>query len=327
MLTALSILAGLVLLLLGGELLVRGAVQVASRLGVSPLAIGIVLVGFGTSSPELVTSLQAALSGSPGIAYGNIVGSNVANILLILGISAALSPMLVASVALKRDGLVMLAVTLGFAAIAAVWPMDQIVGAAFLVALVVYILVALRQEQAATAGHGAAYDKGVAVQGADIALVPERASRSLLLSLVISLGGLALVVLGGQLLVGGAVTLARELGVSETIIGLSLVAIGTSLPELATSIIAAIRRESDLAFGNIVGSNIYNILGIGGVTALLAPSQVPDEITGGSNFVLLAASLLVVAIAYTGMRISRREGALLLFGYAAYLIWLWVGST
>lgn len=324
MLTALSLLAGFVLLIAGGELLVRGAVQLASRLGVSPLAIGIVLVGFGTSTPELVTSVQAALNGSPGIAYGNIVGSNIANVLFILGASALLTPMLIASVALKRDGLFMLAVAIAFGAIAALWPMGRVVGGLFLAVLTIYIFIALRQERAATAAHGAAYERGLATQGVDAALVPGRVGPSAALSLLFSLVGLLLVVLGGHLLVGGAIALARDLGVSETVIGLSLVAVGTSLPELVTSIIAALRRQSDVAFGNIVGSNIYNILGIGGVTALLAPSQVPAEITGGSNLVMLSASLLIVAIAYTGMRITRWEGALLVVGYAGYLVWLWM---
>src|SRR5690606_7607555 len=141
----------------GVELLVRGAVQVATRLGVSPLAIGIVLVGFGTSAPELVTSVQAALNGSPGIAYGNIVGSNIANVLFILGASALLTPMLIASVALKRDGFFMLAVAIAFAAIAALWPMGRIVGGMFLAVLAIYIFIALRQEHAATTAHGAAF--------------------------------------------------------------------------------------------------------------------------------------------------------------------------
>lgn len=320
----LSLIGGLVLLVLGGELLVRGAVQVASRLGVSPLVIGLTLVGFGTSTPELVTSVQAALGGSPGIAYGNIVGSNLANILLILGVSAVLTPILVASSALKRDAVVMVGVAVLFAALAAAVPMGRIAGVFFVAGLGTYILLAFRQESAATADHGAAYDKSLATQEADPALAPSDTPRySIALSLVIAIAGLALVMMGGYLLVTGAVELARDFGISETVIGLTIVAVGTSLPELVTSVMAAIRKETDVAFGNIVGSNIYNILGIGGMTALIAPAEVPAQIVTFDNLIMVAASLLLVVFARTGMRIGRREGGVLVALYAAYVWWLW----
>ena len=319
-----SLLGGFVLLVVGGELLVRGAVQVAGRLGVSPLVIGLTLVGFGTSTPELVTSVQAALTGSPGIAYGNIVGSNMANLLLILGTAALLSPILVDSRALKRDGLVMTASAVGFALLAATLVLDRIVGAAFLVALAAYIFAAFRYESGPVGSeHGAAFDKSAAAQDVDRGLVPVGKANSLLLPLLIAIGGLGTVVLGGSLLVDGAVDLARSLGISETIIGLTIVAVGTSLPELVTSIVAALRKEGDVAFGNIIGSNIYNILGIGGVTALSAPGRVPAEIVGSDNLLMIAASVVVVTMAYTGWRIGRREGILLLLGYVGYLAWLW----
>ena len=319
-----SLLGGFVLLVVGGELLVRGAVQVAGRLGVSPLVIGLTLVGFGTSTPELVTSVQAALTGSPGIAYGNIVGSNMANLLLILGTAALLSPILVDSRALKRDGLVMTASAVGFALLAATLVLDRIVGAAFLVALAAYIFAAFRYESGPVgSAHGAAFDKSAAAQDVDRGLVPVGKANSLLLPLLIAIGGLGTVVLGGSLLVDGAVDLARSLGISETIIGLTIVAVGTSLPELVTSIVAAFRKEGDVAFGNIIGSNIYNILGIGGVTALSAPGRVPAEIVGSDNLLMIAASVVVVTMAYTGWRIGRREGILLLLGYVGYLAWLW----
>jgi cation:H+ antiporter len=321
----LSLVGGLVLLILGGELLVRGAVRVAARLGVSPLVIGLTLVGFGTSAPELVTSVQAALSGSPGIAYGNIVGSNIANILLILGIAAALTPILVASSALKRDSAVMVGVTVLFAAITAAMPLGRIVGAVFLAGLAGYIYLAFRQERtAATPDHGALYDKGLATQEADPALVPSAEPvRPIAVSLLIAVLGLGLVVLGGYLLVNGAVALARAFDISETVIGLTIVAVGTSVPELVTSVMAAIRNETDVAFGNVVGSNIYNILGIGGATALIAPTEVPAEIVGSDNLVMIGVSLALVGLAYTGMRLARWEGGLLLVGYAIYLWWLW----
>jgi cation:H+ antiporter len=322
---ALPLIGGLVLLVIGGELLVRGAVQVATRFGVSPLVIGLTLVGFGTSTPELVTSVQAALSGSPGIAYGNIVGSNIANILLILGAAALLTPITVASNALKRDSAVMVGVALVFAAAAALMPLGTVIGLVFVASLAVYVFAAFWQErQSATDDHGAVYDKTIAAQEADPALIPvEKPGRSIAFSLFVAVAGLALVVLGGYFLVDGAVTLARSLGVTETVIGLTIVAVGTSMPELVTSIMAAIRKQTDVAFGNIVGSNIYNILGIGGATALIAPTQVPFEIVSFDNLVMIAASLLLVVFAYTGRRISRLEGGLLVLCYVGYVAWIW----
>ncbi len=323
----LPLLGGLVLLIAGGDLLVRGAVQVAARLGVSPLVIGLTLVGFGTSTPELVTSVQAALIGAPGIAFGNIVGSNIANILLIVGTSAILCPILVTSSALRRDGMVMVGVAILFSGLALLMPMERWLGAVFLLALCTYIFLAFRQEgrARAAADHGAVHDKGAALQGADPGTAPAAAAAkgSLIQPLLITLGGLVLVVFGGTFLVEGAVALARSFAISETVIGLTIVAVGTSLPELVTSVLAAIRRQGDVAFGNVVGSNIYNILGIGGATALIAPGEVPAEIAGFDNPVMIGVSLLLVALAWTTLRIARWEGAALLAGYVGYVYLIW----
>lgn len=321
----LPLLGGLVLLIVGGELLVRGAVNVATKLGVSPLVIGLTLVGFGTSTPELVTSVQAALSDAPGIAYGNIVGSSIANILLILGIAALLAPIAIASTALKRDGIIMLAVAVVFAAVAALMPLGRVIGAAFVAALGVYVWLAFLQERvAADTDHGAVYDKSLALQEADSALTPGKpGEQSLTASLLIALGGLVLVVLGGRFLVDGAVSLARGFGISETVIGLTIVAVGTSMPELVTSVVAGIRRQGDVAFGNIVGSNIYNILGIGGFTALIAPGAVPHEIVSFDNVVMVCVSALLILVAWTGFMISRKEGLVLLAGYGVYVYLIW----
>lgn len=320
----LPLIVGLVLLIVGGELLVRGAVQIATGLGVSPLVIGLTLVGFGTSTPELVTSVQAALSAAPGIAYGNIVGSNIANILLIAGIAALLSPIIVASSALKRDGLVMVAVAVAFAAAAAVMPMGRGVGAIFVLALAGYIFLAFRQERAAAPDHGAVYDKSLALQEVDPALAPPTSPKgTLLTSVLIAIGGLVLVVFGGKLLVDGAVSLARGFGISETVIGLTIVAVGTSMPELVTSVVAGLKKQGDVAFGNIVGSNIYNILGIGGFTALIAPGVVPAEIVSFDNLVMIGVSLALLAFAWTGLRVARWEGAVLLIGYLVYVWAIW----
>ncbi|ROU03915.1 calcium/sodium antiporter [Histidinibacterium lentulum] len=321
----LPLIGGLVLLIAGGEFLVRGAVNIATRLGVSPLVIGLTLVGFGTSTPELVTSVQAALADAPGIAYGNIVGSNIANILLIVGIAALLAPIAVASSALKRDGLVMVSAAVIFAGLAAVMPMGRVAGALFVAALGIYIWTAFRQERVATGGdHGAVHDKSAALQEVDPALDPGKpVQASLPVSILIAVGGLVLVVLGGGFLVDGAVALARGMGISETVIGLTIVALGTSMPELVTSVVAGLKKQGDVAFGNIVGSNIYNILGIGGFTALIAPGAVPAEIVTFDNLVMVGVSLLLLLVAWTGLRISRWEGAALLAGYAVYVFVIW----
>lgn len=320
--TWLPLLGGLILLVAGGELLVRGAVQAAERIGISPLVIGLTLVGFGTSMPELVTSVQAGLDGSPGIAFGNIVGSNIANILLIAGVSALICPIIVARSALRRDAVVMLAVAAGFAALAWAMPMGRVLGTGLIALLVGYIWFVIRQERAAADG-GAFQDKSLALTGADPGLSPPHGTGRLAVPLLIAAAGLMLVVLGGSFLVDGAVALARGFGVSEAVIGLTVVAVGTSMPELVTSVIAALKRQGDVAFGNIVGSNIYNILGIGGTTALIAPSHVPAEIVGFDAPVMVAVSLVLLLFAATGLRIARAEGTVLLAGYAAYLWLLW----
>jgi cation:H+ antiporter len=326
---ALLILGGLVLLAGGGELLVRGAVQIAERLGVSPLLIGLTLVGFGTSTPELVTSVQAAAIGSPGIAVGNVVGSNIANILLILGLSALISPVTVGSNALKRDGVLVVAVAALLTVIAFVMPIGRVVGLIFVLGLVGYLFYAWRTERVGTQGHTAAFEKAEAFEATHPHLHEGGAARQgsggagIAISLGLALGGLVLVILGGRFLVDGSIQLARSLGISETVIGLTIVAVGTSMPEFVTSMIAAIRRQSDVALGNILGSNIYNILFILGVTGLIAPTAVPREIAVFDNFVMLAVSLALFFFAWTGMRIGRREGGALFAGYVLYVWWIW----
>ncbi|MBM3486257.1 MAG: calcium/sodium antiporter [Alphaproteobacteria bacterium] len=323
---ALSFLGGRALLVAGGECLVRGAVRFAERIGMSPLLIVLTLVGFGTSTPELVTSVQAALAGSPGIAIGNIVGSNIANILLILGLAAILCPIAVRSRALKRDGGVVLGAAILLAGLAAATTLDRTVGIGFVLLLVLYILYAYRQERGSTGDHTAAFEKGAALE----ATVPHQArghAQSAALDIAIALGiavaGLVIVIVGGSILVDGAIALARGAGISETVIVLTIVAVGTSMPELVTSIVAAARRQADVALGNILGSNIYNVLGIGGLTALLAPVAVPVEIVRFDGPVMVAVSLLLLVFAATGMRIGRREGAVLVAGYAAYVAAIW----
>jgi cation:H+ antiporter len=327
MLILLALLGGLALLIVGGDLLVRGSVRLAERLGLSPLIIGLTLVGFGTSAPEMMTSVQAALMGSPGIAVGNIVGSNLANLLLILGISALIFPMTVHSRALARDGGFMVATALLFALVGLTAGLSRPIGFAFLALLVGYMAYAYWQERAlAGADHTAAFDRAEAMEIADPALRPHAPEGSgpaaWLVPAAMVAGGLAAIVFGSRLLVTGAVDLARLLGLSEEVIGLTIVAFGTSMPELVTSVMAALRRQADVALGNILGSNIYNVLGIGGLTALIAPTQVPAQIAHFDAPAAVIVSALLFFFAWTGARLSRAEGAILVALYTAYVAWL-----
>lgn len=296
--------AGLVGLLLGGEALVRGAVGVAARLGLPPLVIGLTLVGFGTSTPELLTSVQAALAGAPGIAIGNVVGSNSANILLILGLAALLLPIQVTRGTFLRDGVALAAATTLAVVVTLTGTVGRAWGALLVAGLATFLVVTLRSSRAAPDAPGE-----------DLPGLAAPLARSVVLSVV----GLAITLGGAKLMVDGAVALARGFGVSEALIGVTIVAIGTSLPELVTTVAAARRGQADVAFGNVIGSNIFNILGILGITALIRPLAVPPEIASFDLWVMTAATVALIAFAVTGWRITRGEGAALLAAYGAYL--------
>lgn len=315
----LLLLPGLLLLIGGGELLVRGAVRIADRLALSPMLIGLTIVGMGTSMPELATSVQAALAGSPGIAVGNIVGSNIANLLLILGLAALFAPIKVAQGVLWRDGGVGVAAAVALLTAGATLGLGRTAGLIFLIAMAGYIYYAYRQEKLG-APHSAAYDKAVAAEAVDPAFVPHQPpAGSIWIAALLFATGLGLIIGGGMLLVQGAIGIAQSFGVSDTVIGLTIVAVGTSFPELVTSIVAAIKRQGDIALGNVLGSNIYNIFFIGGVTGLASPGGVPASIMGFDLWLLIAASLGVMLFAWTGGRLSRREGFLLVVAYSIYL--------
>ncbi|HYE44311.1 MAG TPA: calcium/sodium antiporter [Caulobacter sp.] len=309
-----SIGLGLVLLIAGGEVLVRGASSAARKLGVSPLMIGLTLVGFGTSTPELVTSLQAAFAGSPGIAVGNVVGSNISNALLILGLTALIAPVAVDRRAFLRDG-PMLALATG----AAVWVLlqgeltRQLGLIAFGVLLAYILLVWLLERKRPDAGAERIEEEAALMSGW---------RGSPWIALVLAVVGIGLTILGARFLVDGSVSLARSYGVSDAIVGLTIVAVGTSMPELVTSVIAALRKQGDVALGNIIGSNLYNLLGILGLTAIIKPIPVPQEMLGVDVWVLAGATAAVILFALRGMRISRIEGLILTAGYGAYMAWL-----
>lgn len=313
MMDAVLVLTGLAGLIVGGEMLVRGSVSAAKSFGISPLVIGLTLVGFGTSTPELVTSLQAALSGSSGIAIGNVVGSNIGNILLVLGIAAAIAPLTVEPQAFRRDGTVMLAATGLCLAAVLTGDIGRVAGVALVASLAAYLGATLWSELRMRPTPAAAvYEaEAEAVPGPDYPVG---------LSVGIALVGLAITILGARFLVAGAVSIAQAAGISETLIGLTIVAIGTSTPELVTSVIAVRKGQGEVALGNIIGSNIFNILGILGVTALVQPMVVPVEILRLDIWVMCAVTLILIAFARTGWRISRREGVVFLLGYAVYLL-------
>jgi len=315
---SLWLMLGLVLLIAGGDLLVRGAVRIAERLSLSPMLIGLTVVGMGTSMPELAASVQASLAGSPGIAIGNIVGSNIANALLILGIAALISPIAVQSRALWRDGGVGTMAALALLGAGATVGLSREAGIVFLIAMVGYVYYAFRQERVG-APHSAAYDRAVAMENVDPALAPqEKPGGKLSTAILLFLAGLALVVGGGTLLVDAAIAMAKVLGVSEEIIGLTIVAVGTSFPELVTSAVAAYRKQGDIALGNVLGSNIYNILFIGGVTGAVAPTAVPAGIMAFDLWFLVGVSVVVMLLALSGRRLSRIEGLILVAAYVGY---------
>lgn len=298
----LYLIAGLVGLLLGGEALVRGSVGIARRLAIPPLLIGLTVVGFGTSTPELLVSVDAAWRGVPDIALGNIVGSNIANILLIIGLSALIWPIRVMGATLRRDTAVMMTAALVLVPIFAAGLLGRPTGVILFAGLVVYLVWAYRQP-----GKAVAEQIGVA------------APASTLMSVLWVIGGLVALMVGARFLVDGAVSIARGHGISEAFIGLTIVAVGTSLPELATSLIAAFRRQSEIAIGNIVGSNIFNVLGILGVTALIAPITVAPRFLTFDLPVMIAVSLVLTGLLLTRPVIGRGVGVALLAGYVAYV--------
>ncbi|MEM7661069.1 MAG: calcium/sodium antiporter [Pseudomonadota bacterium] len=330
------ILGGLVLLFFGGEAVVRGSVGVARRLGVSELVIGLTLVGFGTSAPELVTSLQAVSKGAVGMSVGNVAGSNIANILLVMGIAAVIRPIVTKPRALMRDFSVMVFATLVFAALAYYDIFTRLAGLLLVLMLVAYIgssFMLDRDNSDAATMHA---DEGELIETND----------PLPLAALLSLGGILGVVLGAKLLVDGGIDIAQRFGVSDTLIGLTIVAIGTSLPEVATVGVSAMRGKSDVALGTVLGSNIFNVFGIIGVTALVHPfslfappvaghqpgfdygetlSRGGDALAAGHSLTWTDISTIILSVffiiifALTGKRLARWEGGLLLTGYALYM--------
>ncbi|WP_309044323.1 calcium/sodium antiporter [Marinobacter sediminicola] len=313
MLNILFLLLGIALLTCGGEALIRGSLAAARRLRVSPLLSGLVIVGFGTSAPELVVSVNAAIDGQPDIAIGNIVGSNIGNILLILGVCALITPLVVKPLALRRDAVTVVAASVLFLVLVGGNALGRADAAIFLAALGAYLVWAYWSERFHAAPSGELHQ----AEADELSTIP----KSALWTVVAVVCGLLLLIGGSQVLLIGAIGIAEHLGVPEAVIGLTLVAVGTSLPELSISVISAIRGHADVAVGNILGSNIFNLLGILGVSALLQPLPVHARILQFDQWVMLGTSLLLLLFLYTGRRLSRLEGGVLVVGYGIY-VWL-----
>lgn len=311
MLNVLFLVLGVALLTIGGEALIRGSLAAAKRLGVSPLLSGLVIVGFGTSAPELVVSVDAALNQQPDIAIGNVVGSNIGNILLILGICALITPLAVKPMALRRDAVTVVAASILFIVLVGGSALGPVDAAILLISLMAYLLWAYWSERL-QASPTAELHKA---EAEELTALP----KSVAWTVTILITGLLLLIAGSQVLLLGATGIAKHFGVPEAVIGLTLVAVGTSLPELSISVIAALRRHADVAVGNVLGSNIFNLLGILGVSALLQPLPVHVRILQFDQWVMLGSSVLLLVFLYTGRRLSRLEGGILLVGYGVYL--------
>ena len=302
---------GVALLTLGGEALIRGSLAAAKRLNVSPLLTGLIIVGFGTSAPELVVSIDAAISKQPDLAIGNVVGSNIGNILLILGICSLITPLAIRPLALRRDAFTVVAASIFFLILASGGALEKADAAVFLCAFGGYLVWAYLTERF-QATPSAELHKA---EAEELSALP----KSVFLIFLAVVLGLILLVGGSKVLLVGAVGIAKSWGVSEAVVGLTIVAVGTSLPELSVSVIAAIRRHADVAVGNILGSNIFNLLGIIGVSALLQPLPVHSRILNFDQWVVLGTSLVIFLFLYSGRRLNRLEGATLLTGYGLYL--------
>ncbi|MBC2595454.1 calcium/sodium antiporter [Ruficoccus amylovorans] len=302
----------LALLFIGAEGLVRGSSTLAARFGVSPLVIGLTVVAFGTSSPELVVSLQATLNGQGDITLGNVLGSNSFNIGIILGLTALICPIRVHLQVIRFDAPIALGVALALPLILLGGTVTRPESALLVAALIVYILLNLRQAR-----------KEPPQTDNDLLLdAPKISWHHWGIDLALIVAGLGLLIFGSDLLVRNAVLIARQIGVSDAVIGLTIIAAGTSMPELATSVIAALRRQPDIAIGNVVGSNIFNILGILGISGLVAPIHATG-IQPLDTLMVIVFTVLLLPLLYTGRRLIRLEGLLLLAVYGLYLWMLW----
>lgn len=310
---------GLIFLIIGAEALVRGASRMAAVLGISPLVIGLTVVAFGTSSPELAVSVKSALSGQASIAVGNVVGSNIFNVLFILGVSALIAPLVVSQQLIRLDVPLMIALSVIVLILALDERFSRAEGLVLVVSLAVYVglLIFRSRRESTESSEQRAREPG------------PHAKIGWAKNIGLILGGLLLLVLGSRWLVDAAVSFAQYLGVSELVVGLTIVAAGTSLPEVVTSVIAAVRGERDIAVGNVVGSNIFNIMGVLGLSSIVAPMgiDVSTAVIGFDIPVMIVVALACLPIFFTGGVISRKEGVLFLGYYVIYTLYLVLAAS
>ncbi len=308
---------GLVILVAGAELLVRGAARLAAALGISPLVVGLTVVAFGTSAPELAVGVSSALAGQPDIALGNVVGSNIANILLVLGLAALAAPVVAGVRVVRREVPFMIGASVALWLMALSGHIDRFEGVILFTGIIVYSAILARSSRRESGRvqteFAEAYGSG-----------RDDAARTVAANLGLAAGGLVLLLVGADWIVAGATSLAGALGIPEIVVGLTIVAVGTSLPEIATSVLAGVRGQRDIAVGNVVGSCIFNVLMVLGATAIVSPQPLlvsPDLLAVDLPF-MVAAAAACLPILYTGFVVDRREGALLLGFYVAYLTYL-----
>ncbi|MGV3760246.1 MAG: calcium/sodium antiporter [Actinomycetota bacterium] len=322
-LTFVALAAGLVCLVVGAELLVRGAASIATRLGIAPIIIGLTVVAFGTSAPELAVSVSAGFGGSGDVAFGNVVGSNIVNILLILGGSAVISSLVVTQRIIRLD----IPLLIGASILALLVSLDNEIGRldglVLFAGIVIYTGWLIRVARRERTDVLAEYDE--AVEDLEVEVI----DKPLPVQAGLVLVGLAILVAGSQLLVASATDIAESLGVSDLVIGLTVVAVGTSLPELATSLLASYRGQRDIAVGNVVGSNLFNLMCVLGLTGLVSPDPIPvaDSSLQVDFPVMLAATVVLVPIIWKGFTIRRWEGLVLMAFYALYVTFLILDSN
>jgi len=311
---------GLGALVLGAELLVRGASKIALSLGISPLVVGLTIVAMGTSSPEVAVSVGAALGGQTDIAVGNVVGSNIFNVLFILGISAVITPLVVHSQIIRQEVPIMIGASVILAVMIVGGQLSRMESSLLLVLLVAYVVFLVRQSRAETREIRDEYASGVPPTG--------KWDGHWAVQVLLIVAGLGLLVLGSNWLVDAAVAFARVLGVSDLVIGLTIIAAGTSMPEVATSIMAAIRGERDIAVGNVIGSNTFNILGCLGISGIVSPAglDIAPAVLNFDIWVMVAVAVACLPVFLLGRRIGRRRGLLFLGYYAAYVVYLIMGA-
>lgn len=309
------LLLGLVILVVGADLMVRGAARLAVSLGISPLVVGLTVVAFGTSAPELAVSVGATLSGAPDLAIGNVVGSNIANVLLILGISALITPLVVAEQIIRQEIPIMIGASLLLVVMALDADISRFEGGVLFALVVAYTVFLVRQSRNASKAAEEEFASEIPSSNWD---------RHWSVQLALIVVGLGMLVQGADWLVDGAVALAKTFGVSDLVIGLTVVAVGTSMPEVATSIVAAVRGQRDIAVGNVVGSNVFNIFAVIGAAGLVSATGIPVS-EAARNFdlwVMLAVAFACLPILITGREIARWEGGVFLGYYLAYTAWL-----